>query len=226
MSVPLTPPGKTLESLRSAARAGLYQASAFLAVGTFLLSAADPLLSASPAGQIGFLTGIILAVLLLVLGLIQAATTSLGFARAFPLSEAARTARQLFLLALAAVLPVAALAAAGYAVLVLPGTPLLLLPSMPLFWAPLEAVAAAGLVFAARELATERMVVLAATGAGLVLAPALSSAIWAFADPPSVLEGNLFPLQLLVMGLGFVAAALAFRMDGWVARAGPRPREP
>lgn len=226
VTIPLAPPGKTLESLRTSARDRLRLAAVLLALGTFLMSAAEPLLSASPAGQVGFVTGIILASLLLVVGLAQAAITEMGFSRAFPLSESARAARQLFLVSLAAVLPVAAVAAALYALVALPGTPLLVLPALPPFWGPLEACGAVGLAYAARELASERMALLAATGAGLGLAPALSSVIWSFADPSSVLETALMPLQLLVMGLGFVAIALAFRADAWVARTGRRAREP
>lgn len=225
VAIPLAPPGKTLEALRTSARDRLRLAAVLLALGTFLLSAAEPLLSVSPAGQVGFLTGIILASLLLVVGLAQAAITEIGFSHAFPLSESADTSRQFFLYSLAAVLPAAAVLAAVYAVVALPGTPLLVLPALPLFWAPVAAGGAVGLVFAARELASERMALLAATGGGLVLAPALSSVVWSLLDPSSVLETGLVPLQLFVIGLGFVAMAVALRADAWVARAGRRTRE-
>lgn len=223
MAIPLTAAGRTLESIRIATRRRFFLAAAFLALGTFLLSAAEPLLSASPAGQIGFLTGLILASLLIVLGLVQGILAASGYRRAFPLSEVASAAHEVLLISLALVLPVAAVATAAWSLLALPGTPLLVLPSLPPFWAPLEGFTAWGLALAARELASERMVSLASVGGGFVIALAVTSAVWSVANPQSTLEATLFPLNLLVMGVGFVLVATAFRGDAWVARSGRHP---
>ncbi len=223
MSIPLTPPGKTLEAVRSTARQRFFLAAALYACGTFLLSVAQPFLSASPIGQIGFLTGLILACLLIAVGLAQAVFAASAYRGAFPLNPAASAARQSLLASLAVILPLAVTAAGAWLVLALPGTPIAVLPSVPLFWAPLAASACIGFVYAARELASERMALVAAVGAGIVVATAVSPAVWSLANPDAALEGGLVPLHLFLQGWGFLLLASAFRADAWIARSGRRP---
>ncbi|HEY7588120.1 MAG TPA: hypothetical protein VIB49_05165 [Thermoplasmata archaeon] len=220
MSIPLAPAGKTLEAVRIATRSRFFLASVFLASGALLLSLAKLLLAAQP---VGFLSGLILASLLLVLGLSEGALSGRALGHAFPLSEFAAAARGSLLAALALFLPLAALASAGWAILALPSTPIVLIPSLPLFWAPPSGVAAIGLVTAARELASERMAVLGATGSGFVLSAAVFSVGWSLVDARAALESPLFSAQLLLVGAGFLLLAISFSQDAWVARGGRRP---
>lgn len=219
MSIPLASPGKTLEAIRLTARRRLSLAAAFLAAGALLLSVARPLLIFQP---VGFVTGLILAALLLVIGLSQGLYGATAFSRAFPLSELAEGSRQALVLTLFAVVPLSLVAAAAWILLVLPETPYQLIPSLPLFWGPLAAFAAIGLLTAARELTSERMAVLAAVGGGFVACAALFSATWSVVDSVGALEDPLFSEQLLLVGIGFILLALAFRQDAWIARAGRR----
>lgn len=209
-----------MESVRLAARRRFSLACSFLAGGAVLLALAKPLLAGL---QVGFVTGLILSTLLIVLGLSEGAYTASALGRAFPLSELAAAARGDLLMSLVLVLPLAIVAAAGWIFLALPGTPAVLIPSVPFFWAPVGATASLGLLAAARELASERMTVLAAVGAGFVFAAAAFSAAWSLVDARGVLEDPLFSAQLLLVGLGFFLLAIAFSQDAWIARVGRRP---
>lgn len=219
----MAPPGRTIETLRLAARRRLLFASSFLALGAVFLAVAQAfLLIFAPVGVI---SGLILGALLQVLGLSSGAYGAVIFSRAFPLSETGLSARLALLSALLIVLPVSAGITAVYVLLALPEPPLVaptalvLIPALPFFWGPASSVAALGFVYAARELASERMAVTAAIGCGAIIGMALSAVGGALVDPVGSLRSARLTEDLLIVGLGFFAIALAFQIDGWAARS-------
>lgn len=223
VGIPIAPPGKTLETVRVAARRRFFLSSAFLAFGALLLGVAQAfLLVLVPVGGI---TGLILGALLQILGLGSGAYGAVVFSRAFPLSEPGLSARLALLASLFVVLPVAAGVAAAYALFALPESPpagptaLVLIPALPFFWGPPATLASIGLVYAARDLASERMAVVAAMGCGAVLATAISSGSGALLDPLRAVESARLPADLLIVAAGFVLIAFAFYGDAWVARS-------
>ncbi len=219
----MTPPGRTLETLRAAARRRFFLASALLALGALLLAVAQTFLLL--LSDVGVLTGLILGALLQILGLGSGAYGAVLFSRAFPLSESGLTARLGLLLSLLVVLPVSSGAAAVYVLLALPEPPLtaptalLLLPALPFFWGPACAIAAIGLVFAARDLASDRMAVAAAVGCGAVIAMAFSAGAGAVLNPVGDLLSARLSADLVIVAIGFVLMAAAFRTDDWAARS-------
>jgi hypothetical protein len=223
----MAPPGRTLETLRLAARRRLLFAASFLALGAVFLAVAQAfLLIFAPVGVI---SGLILGALLQVLGLSSGAYGAVVFSRAFPLSESGLSARLSLLSALLIILPVSAGVTALYILLALPETPLVaptelvLMPALPFFWGPTCSVAAIGFVYAARELGSERMAVIAGVGCGAIIAMALSAVGGALADPVGALRSARLTEDLLLVGLGFFAIALAFQIDGWAARSRHAP---
>ncbi len=223
VTIPMTAPGRTVETLRVAARRRFLLAASFLALGALLLAVAQSFLLL--LADVGVLTGLILGALLQILGLGSGAYGAVLFSRAFPLSESGLSARLSLLASLLVVLPVSAGVSAIYVLLALPEPPLaaptalLLLPSLPFFWGPPSAIAAIGLVYAARELASERMVVAAAVGCGAVIAMALSSGGGALADPVGALRSPRVTADLMIVAVGFLLIAMAFRTDAWAARS-------
>ncbi|HKZ99782.1 MAG TPA: hypothetical protein VJ326_09375 [Thermoplasmata archaeon] len=216
MRIPLAPPGKALESIRVAARRRFVLASAALALGALAVSAA--LLFLRLRVEVAGLSGLIVGALLDVLGLASAAHAAIGTSRAFPLSEGAAASRRILVAAALLVLPAAALGALAWLALVAVVVPVLL-PAHPFFWGPVAATAAAGLVLGSRELASERMSVVAAIGAGGVVGLALSAAGTAVADPAGTLAGPRLPIDLLLVALAFLAIGAAFERDPWAARS-------
>ncbi len=220
-------PGRTLETVRVAARRRFLLAAAFLALGALLLAIAQAFLII--LAQVGVLTGLILGALLQILGLGSGAYGAVLFSRAFPLSESGLSARLSLLVSLLLVLPVSAAVTAVYVLVALPEPPLaaptalLLLPALPFFWGPASAVAAVGLVYAARELASQRMAVAAAVGCGAVIAMAFSAGGGAVADPVGSLRSARFTGDLLIVAVGFLLIAVAFRADAWAVRSRPAP---
>ena len=217
MSIPLAPAGKTLETIRTTARRRFLFASAFLALGALVLSGAQAFLFAFL--PVGLITGLILGALLQILGLFAGAYGATMYSRAFPLEESALRARRLLVGSLAVALPASVLATAGWTLLALSEPSLVLLPALPFFWGTLSIVAAVGLVYAARELTSERMAILAGVGCGAILAIVLSSAGWALADPVGTLGSARLAVDLLLVGLAFALLAIAFERDPWAARA-------
>ncbi len=217
MSIPLAPPGKTLEAVRIAARRRYLFASAFLALGTLVLSGAQAFLFAYL--PVAVVTALILGALLQILGLFAGAYGATMYSRAFPLNEAAITARRILVGSLAVALPASLLGTVGWTLLALPEPSLVLLPAFPFFWGTLSIFAAIGLVYAARELASERMAVLAGVGCGGIVAIALSAAGWALADPLGTVGSARLAVDLLLVGMAFVLLAIAFERDPWAARA-------
>jgi hypothetical protein len=216
VAIPLAAPGKALESIRLAARRRFVLASAALALGALALSAS--LLFLRLRIEVAGLSGLIVGALLDVLGLATAAHAAVATSRAFPLSEPAAAARRVLVAVAFIVLPAAALGAFAWlalAALVVP----VFLPAHPFFWGPVGGCAAAGLVFAARELASERMAVVAAIGAGGVAGLALSAGGTAVADPAGALSGPRLPIDLLLVALAFLAIASGFERDPWAARS-------
>lgn len=207
-----------MEAVRTAARRRFLAAATFFAIGTLSLAASQGLVSI--VGAVGVVTGLILGVLLQVLGLFAGAYGASVFRRMHPLSEAAGASRRLLVAALVIVLPLAAVLAAAWTVLALNVTSLVLLAEVPFFWGPISSVAAAGLVYAARELASARMAILAGIGCGGVIAVSVSSAIWSLAAGATSLQSGRSAIDLLIATLGFLAIAFAFERDAWVARAG------
>ncbi len=205
------------------ARGRFLFASAFLALGVLLLAMAQTwflLLS-----SIGGVTALILGALMQVLGLSSGAYGAVVYSRAFPLSESGLSARFALLASLLAVLPVSAGVSAAYILLVLPESPLaaptalVLIPALPFFWGPPSTVAAIGLVYAARELASERMAIVAAVGCGAVIAMALSAGGGALVDPVAALQSARLTEDLLIVAVGFALIAAAFHYDAWAARS-------
>jgi hypothetical protein len=207
--------------MRTTARRRFLYASVFLALGALVLSAAQAFLFAFL--QVGVVTGLILGALLQVLGLFAGAYGATMYSRSFPLNEAAITARRILVGSLAIVLPLAVLLTAGWALLELPEPSLVLLPALPSFWGSLAAFAAVGLVYAARELSSDRMAVAAGVGCGGVVAVALSAAGWSLADPVGTLGSARLVVDLLIVALSFVIMAFAFERDPWAARARRAP---
>jgi len=216
VSIPLAPPGKALETMRAHARRRFAVASASLTLGAVLLSAAVGFLLVR--SEVGGLTSLILGALLQVLGLAAAAQAAAGVSRAFPLSEAASSSRRILSGSAIVVLPLAILGAAAWLAAVLASSPVLL-PAHPIFWGPLSAASSVGLVYAARELASERMAVVAAGGSGAVLAMALSSGGMALADPRGALTSPRLAWDLVLVAVGFLAITAAFERDPWSARS-------
>lgn len=216
VTIPLAPPGKALETIRAQVRRRLVLASASLALGALALSSAVLFLRVRV--EVAGLSGLILGALLDAVGLATAAHAAVGASRAFPLSEAAAASRRLLVAAVALSLPLAALAAGAWLAFAALAPPLLL-PAHPFFWGPVSACAAMGLVFAARELASERMAVLTGIGAGGVLGLALSAGGIALADPTGILADPRLPVDLLLVGLAFFGIAAAFERDPWAARS-------
>ncbi len=223
----MAPPGRTLETVRVAARRRFLFAATFLALGALLLAVAQAFLIV--LAQVGVLTGLILGALLQILGLGSGAYGAALFSRAFPLSESGMTARLSLLVSLLLVLPVSAAVTAVYVLVALPEPPLaaptalLLLPALPFFWGPACAIAAIGLVYAARELASERMAIAAALGCGAIIAMAISAGGGAVADPVGSLRSSRFTADLLIVAVGFLLIAVAFRVDAWAARSRRAP---
>ncbi len=220
MSVPRAPPTKAEETTRAQARRRFLLASASLTVGSALLSLAVAFLFIQ--SQVGGLTGLILGALLQVLGVAAGAHAAIGVSHALPLSEPAGTSRRLFILSVAVVLPLAFVGTAAWLAFVVRGLPVLL-PAHPLFWGPLSSIAALALVYSARELASERMAVVASIGCGGVLAMALSEAGMSLADPRGALTSPRLAWDLVLVALGFIAIAAAFERDAWAVRARRAP---
>lgn len=222
VSLPSVPPGHVLEAVRAASRRRFFLASAFVALGTVLLAVAQAfLLALAPVGGI---TGLILGALLQVLGIGSAAYAANLLSRMFPLSESGLSARFALLASLFVVLPVSGGVTAAYVLLALPEAPLsapmvlVLVPALPFFWGPPSTVAALGLVYAARVLASERMAVVAGVGCGAVLGMAFSAAGGALVDPVGALQSARLLGDLFVVAVGFVLIAIAFRLDEWAVR--------
>ncbi len=209
--------------MRLQARRRFLLASAGFAIGSvFLASALALLLGYLP---IGGLTGLIFGALLQVLSLAAGAHAAFALARSFPLSEAASASRRLLLLSLAIVLPVAVLGTGVWLTFIVRDTriSLSLLPAFPLFWGPLSAFAAVGLVFAARELASERMAIVAAVGSGAIVATTLSASGASLLDPSGTLGSAQLAGNLVLVALGFIGIASAFQWDAWAARSRRTP---
>ncbi len=216
-------PGRTVETLRVAARHRMLFAASFLALGAAFLSVAQAfLLIFAPVGVV---SGLILGALLQVLGLSSAAHGAVVFSRAFPLSETGISARFSLLVALLVVLPICAGLTAVYILLALPEPPLtaptalVLMPAIPFFWGPASSLAALGFVYAARELASERMSVTAAIGCGVIVGMSLSAIGGALIDPVGALRSARLTEDLIVVALGFLGIAFAFHADVWAARS-------
>ena len=218
MSPSPTVPGRAVEAIRTTARRRFLAAATFFAIGTLSLFASQ-VFALAHLGDVGVLTALILGVLLQILGLIAGAYGATVFRGTHPLSEAADLSRRLLVVALAAVLPLAALLTAAWALVSLGPANLLLLPELPLFWGPVTAVAAAGLVYAARELASERMAILAGVGCGAVIAVALSAGGWSLLAGAASIQSGRLAVDLLLATVGFLVIALAFERDAWIARS-------
>jgi len=227
VTIPIAPPGRTLETVRFAARRRFLVSAAFLSLGALLLALAQAfLLVLAPVGGI---SGLILGALLQVLGLGSGAYGAIHFSRAFPLSESGLSARFALLASLLVVLPVSTGVTAAYVLLALPESPLaaptvlVLIPALPFFWGPPTTVAAIGLVYAARELASERMAVVAAVGAGVVVAMAFSAGEGALVDPVGALQSARLTGDLFIVAVGFLLLAVAFERDAWAVRSRRAP---
>ncbi len=227
MTIPLAAPGRTIESLRLAARHRLLFASSFLALGAVFLAVAQAFLLVF--APVGVVSGLILGALLQVLGLGSGAYGAAVFSRAFPLSESGQSARLSLLVALFVVLPVSAAVTAAYILLALPEPPLsaptslVLMPALPIFWGPTASIAALGFVYAARELTSERMAVTAGIGCGAIIGMTLSAIGGALVNPVDALRSLRLTEDLLLVALGFLAIALAFHLDAWAARSRRAP---
>lgn len=227
MSIPLAAPGRSVEGVRIAARRRFLFSSAFLALGAAFLAVAQTFLVAFT--PVGVLTGLILGALLQVLGLGSGAYAAVLLSRAFPLSEAGQSSRLALILSLGVVLPVCAAVTAAYALLAFPEPPsyaptvLVLIPALPFFWGPTNAVASLGLLYAARELTSPRMAIVAAVGCGAVIAMAFSAGGGALADPIGALRSARLTADLFLVSIGFILTAAAFEYDAWAARSKPPP---
>lgn len=223
----MAPPGRTLEAVRVAARRRFLLAAAFLALGAVLLAGALAFLLVLV--PVGGLTGLILGALLQVLGLGSGAYGAVLFSRAFPLSESGLSARLALLASLLIVLPASAGVTAAYVLVAFPESPpstletLVLMPALPFFWGPPSAVAAVGLVYAARELASERMAIVAALGCGAVIATAFSAGGGALVDPIRAVQSARLTADLAIVAIGFLLIVVAFHEDAWVARSRRAP---
>ena len=227
VAIPLATPGGTLETLRVAARHRLLFAASFLALGAAFLAVAQAFLLVF--APVGVVSGLILGALLQVLGLSSGAYGAVVFSRAFPLSEAGVSARFALLVALGVVLPLATGLSAVYILFALPEPPLaaptafVLLPAIPFFWGPVSSVAAVGFVYATRELASERLAVVAAVGCGVIIAMALSAIGGALVQPVDALRSPRLTEDLLLVALGFLGIAFAFHADAWAVRSRRAP---
>lgn len=227
MGTPTAAPGRTLETIRAAARRRLLLASSFVAFGALFLAVAQAFVVAYI--PVGVTSGLILGALLLVLGLGAGAYGAVLFSRAFPLSESGLSARLALLASALVVLPVCAGVSVVYVLVALPGlgvvepTSLVLVPAIPFFWGPATSVAAVGFVYAARELASERMAILAGLGGGVVVGMALSAAGGALVDPAGAVRSARLLGDLLLVAGGFVPIALAFHLDAWATRSRHAP---
>ncbi len=217
MSIPAARSGKTLEAIRIAARRRFLFAATFLALGALVLSGAQAFLFA--VVPVGLITGLILGALLQILGLLAAAYGATMYRRAFPLSESATAAQRVLVGSVLLAVPAAFLGTMGWILLALPEPSLVFLPAFPFFWGTVSAIEAVGLLFAARELASERMAVLAGVGCGGVIAVVLSAAAWAAADAVGTLGSARLAVDLLLVGISFFLLALAFERDAWAARS-------
>ncbi len=220
-------PGRTLETVRITARRRFSLAASFLALGAVILAGAQAfLLILIPVGGI---TGLILGALLQILGLGAGAYGAVLFSRAFPLSEPGLSARFALLASLVVALPVSVAVAAAYVLVALPESPvaaptvLVLVPTIPLFWGPPSSIAAIGLVYAARELASERMAVLAAVGCGAVIAMSFSAGSGAVVDPVRAVQSARLTVDLFLVAVGFILIAFSFHGDAWIARSRRAP---
>lgn len=211
-----------METMRLHARRRFLFASAGFTLGSLVLSSAVAFFRVYL--PVGGLTSLILGALLQVLGLAAAAYAALALARAFPLSEAAAASRRVFLASIAVVLPGALLGTyAWLSLLVRDPQIYVLIPALPLFWGPVSAFTAAGLVYAARELASERMAIVAAIGCGGVVAMALSASAASLVNPLITLESGRLAGDLFLVGLGFLAIAFSFERDASAARSRRAP---
>ncbi len=227
VTIPAAPPGRTLETVRVAARRRFLLAAAFLSLGALLLAVAQAfLLVLFPVGGI---SSLILGALLQALGLGSGAYGATAFSRAFPLSESGLSARFALLASLFVALPVSTGVTAAYVLVAFPESPLsaptalLLIPALPFFWGPVSTVAAIGLVYEAREIATDRMAIVAAIGCGAVIAVAFSAGGGAIADPVGALRSVRLSSDLFLVAIGFVLIAVAFHYDAWAARSRRAP---
>lgn len=206
--------------MRSQARRRFLLASLWLFLGSSLLAVAVAfLLALSPVGG---LTGLILGVLLLALGLAAATQAAYALSRTFPLSEPARASRRILLACTVGILPAALVATIAWLALVVRESPIIA-PAMPLFWGPVSTAAAIGLAYAAWELASERMAIVAGVGCGAVIATTLSAAGASLIDPRTTLTSARLAVDLVLIALGFGAIAAAFYVDAWASRSGPAP---
>ena len=223
MSIPIAVPGRTVEMIRATARRRLFFASSFVALGLLFLAVAQAFVVGFI--PVGVTTALIIGALLLVLGLSAGAYGAVQFSRVFPLSESGLSARLALLASLLVVLPVCAGVTAVYILVALPEagvvepTSLVLVPAIPFFWGPSSSVAAIGFVYAARELASERMAILAAVGSGAVIGMTLSAAAGALINPVDAIRSARLLGDLLLVAAGFVPIALAFHLDAWAARS-------
>jgi hypothetical protein len=220
MSGPSTPASRPIEAIRTATRRRFLATATFFAIGTLSLAASQGL--ARILGAVGVVTGLILGVLLQILGLIAGAYGATIFHRTSPLNESAAASQRLLVSAAGIVLPLSAALAATWTVLAVSVSALVLLVELPLFWGPISACAAVGLVYAARELASERMAILAGIGCGGIVAIGVSSAAWTVLAGASSIQSGRLAIDLLIATLGFLAIAISFERDAWAAR-GPRP---
>lgn len=199
-----------------ARRRFLFAAVGFALGSAFLAAALGFLLANESVAGISVL---IFGVLLQILGLAASGYAAVVLARGIPLSEVVRTSRLILLACAAAVLPAAALGTAAWLILLAGDRQYYLIPAFPAFWGPVSAAAALGLVYAARELASDRMAVLAAVGGGAVVAMALSAWGASLLDPFRAILSARFIGDLLIVAAGFATIAIAFHWDAWVVRA-------
>ena len=214
-------PVRTPEAVRAAARRRFFSAAMLLTLGAAVLAAAQAVLLAFPASAPIAVSSLLVGALLQVLGLATGATAALLFSHGFPLSESGISARFAFLASLFVVLPVAAALTAAYILLAfapVDASSLVLIPTLPFFWGTVSACAGIGLVHAARELASERLSIIAAVGTGAIIAVALSACGGALLDPVGALRSVRLAMDLAIVAVGFTAAAAAFRWDAWAAR--------
>jgi len=219
VATPLAEPGRTIRTMRLQGRRRFALASTLLALGSALLAVAVAFLLILSA--VGGLTGMILGVLLQVLGLVAAAFASIVLRRSFPISEVAGASRRILMTCVLAILPGAFLASVAWLVFVVRESPILA-PAMPLFWGPVSIAGALGLLYAARELASIRLTIVAGVGCGAIIATTLSAAAASLVDPRTTLTSARLAVDLGLIGLGFGSMAFAFQFDARSARVLPR----
>lgn len=189
-------------------------------LGFLLLSAAIGFLLVR--SELGGLTALILGALLQILGVAAAAYAANRMTHAFPLSEAAATSRRWLFLCAIVVIPLSLAAALAWLTFVAPSFQLLF-PAHALFWGPLAGFASIGFVYSARELASERMAILAATGTGVIIAMAASSLAGSLLSPPGEVPTPRVAWDLILVALGFLLLAIAFERDAWIVRSRRMP---